>query len=72
MAARRLSLTDIKRELSVYEKKYAMTSVDFQTRYRGGELEGTRDFVRWIGLCDMLVAAKATTKGAVSASHPSP
>jgi hypothetical protein len=62
-----LGLADIKRELRVYEKKYSMSSDEFQRQYGKGELEGTRDFVRWMGLCGMLVAAKATTKGAVSA-----
>lgn len=67
MATRRLGLADIKRELRVYEKKYSMSSDEFQGRYQKGKLEGTRDFVRWMGLCDMLAAAKASTKGAVSA-----
>jgi hypothetical protein len=67
VATRRLTLADIKRELRIYEKKYSMSSEEFQAQYRGGQLEGTRDFVRWMGLCDMLVALKASSKGTVSA-----
>jgi hypothetical protein len=67
MATRRLSQADIKQELRAYEKQYGMSSAEFQTQYRKGKLEGTRDFVRWMGLCDMLVAAKVSAKGTVSA-----
>ena len=67
MATRRLALADIKRELRVYEEKYSMSSGEFQGQYESGKLEGTQDFVRWMGLCDMLAAAKTSTKGAVSA-----
>ena len=67
MTTRRLGLADIKRELHVYEKKYGMSSDEFQGQYEKGKLEGTRDFVRWMGLCGMLAAAKASTRGTVSA-----
>lgn len=67
MVTRRLSVSDIKRELAVYERKYGMTSSDFQKRYRAGELDGTQDFVRWMGLCRMMAAATGPGKRAASA-----
>jgi len=56
---RRLSLGDIKDELRLLEEKFGWTSAEFRKRYRSGELDGTSEFVRWIGLCRMLAAAES-------------
>jgi hypothetical protein len=61
---KRLGPKQIKQELAVYEKKYGMTSREFYENYRGGKLDGSRDFVRWAGLCRMLVAATAAPRAA--------
>jgi hypothetical protein len=36
-------------ELAVLEKQYGLLSDDFYRLYRVGELEQTRDFIRWAG-----------------------
>lgn len=57
-----LETADIKRELRAYEKKYGMTSAVFQQKYRKGELREQRDFVRWIGLCEMIAASTSRSR----------
>jgi len=37
-------------ELAALESQYGLLSVDFYHCYRAGELEQTRDFIRWAGL----------------------
>ena len=36
-------------ELAALEEQYGLLSVDFYHFYRAGELEQTRDFIRWAG-----------------------
>lgn len=36
-------------ELSALEEQYGLLSADFYHCYRAGELEQTRDFIRWAG-----------------------
>jgi hypothetical protein len=36
-------------ELAALEKQYGLLSSDFYHFYRAGELEQTRDFIRWAG-----------------------
>jgi hypothetical protein len=36
-------------ELAALEKQYGLLSADFYHCYRAGELEQTRDFIRWAG-----------------------
>jgi hypothetical protein len=37
-------------ELAALEEQYGLLSTDFYHFYRTGELEQTRDFIRWAGL----------------------
>ncbi len=37
-------------ELAALEEQYGLLSPDFYYFYRAGELEQTRDFIRWAGL----------------------
>ena len=36
-------------ELAALEDQYGLLSIDFYHFYRAGELEQTRDFIRWAG-----------------------
>jgi hypothetical protein len=36
-------------ELATLEEQYGLLSADFYHFYRAGELEQTRDFIRWAG-----------------------
>jgi hypothetical protein len=36
-------------ELAALEEQYGLLSSDFYHCYRAGELEQTRDFIRWVG-----------------------
>ena len=36
-------------ELAALEEQYGLMSADFYHCYRAGELEQTRDFIRWAG-----------------------
>jgi hypothetical protein len=36
-------------ELAALEEQYGLLSADFYHFYRAGELEQTRDFIRWAG-----------------------
>lgn len=36
-------------ELAALEEQYGLLSADFYHFYRAGELEQTRDFIRWVG-----------------------
>ena len=64
VVVKRLGAKQIKQELAVYEQKYSMTSRQFYEKYRGGKLDGSRDFVRWAGLCRMHIAASAAPRAA--------
>ena len=37
-------------EMAALEEEYGLLSADFYHCYRAGELEQTRDFIRWAGL----------------------
>jgi len=37
-------------ELAALEEQYGLLSSDFYHFYRAGELEQTRDFIRWVGV----------------------
>ena len=39
-------------ELAVLEEQYGLLSADFYHCYRAGELEQSRDFIRWAGFCE--------------------
>jgi len=39
-------------ELAALEEQYGLLSADFYHCYRAGELEQTRDFIRWAGFCE--------------------
>ena len=57
---RRLSASDIARELKGLEQRHGMASRDFLEQYEHGKLTHHRDYVRWVGLCRMAAAAKST------------
>lgn len=39
----------LNRELLAFERQYGMTSVEFYTRYKRGEMGDDMDFIRWVG-----------------------
>jgi hypothetical protein len=48
-------------ELAALEEQYGLLSSDFYHCYRAGELEQTRDFIRWAGFYE----AKQERKGGI-------
>ena len=43
------ALTALVRSLVIYEQRYKMSSHEFYSRYQGGEMADTADFVEWAG-----------------------
>jgi hypothetical protein len=61
MKIRRTTLTpaEIADRLAALELKYGMDSATFYEKYRRGETDDRRDFVRWAGLLNMQAAKPA-------------
>lgn len=53
VAQSRNELVQLKERLDAYERQYSMTSEDFYTRFRSGELGDALDFVEWSVFWDM-------------------
>jgi hypothetical protein len=47
-------------ELAVLEDQYGLLSPDFYHCYRAGELEQTRDFIRWAGCYEAKLEREAS------------
>jgi hypothetical protein len=47
-------------ELAALEEQYGLLSADFYHFYRAGELEQTRDFIRWAGFYEAKQEREAT------------
>jgi len=46
-------------ELAKLEKKYGLLSEDFYHLYKAGELEQTKDFIKWVGYYEAKLAREA-------------
>jgi hypothetical protein len=46
-------------ELASLEKRYGLLSPDFYHLYKAGEIEQTRDFIRWVGYYEAKVEREA-------------
>ena len=47
-------------ELAALEEQYGLLSVEFYHCYRAGELEQTRDFIRWAGYYEAKLEREAS------------
>ena len=65
VARKKLSQQDIAKRLKALEAKYGMDSAAFYEKYRSGQTDDRRDFVRWAGLLNMQAAKPVS--GSVSA-----
>jgi hypothetical protein len=48
--AKHLSFDELSERLSVYEKKYGYSTIEFYRRYQSGELGDEDDLMMWAGL----------------------
>jgi len=46
-------------ELVQLERRYGLLSVDFYHLYKAGELEQSRDFIKWVGYYEAKLAREA-------------
>lgn len=46
-------------ELAQLEKRYGLLSADFYHLYKAGELEQSKDFIRWVGYYEAKLAREA-------------
>ena len=49
------AMMNIRVDLKSFEKTYRFSSDDFYSRFNGGDIEDTEDFILWAGLYEMLV-----------------
>jgi hypothetical protein len=52
-------------ELAALEEQYGLLSADFYHFYRAGELEQTRDFIRWAGFYEAKQEREASYRDVV-------
>ena len=45
-------------DLDEFEKRYNRTSMEFYTLFERGELEDSKDFTIWAGLCELQIESK--------------
>jgi hypothetical protein len=57
-------------ELATLEEQYGLLSADFYHRYRTGELEQTRDFIRWAGFYEAKQEREASHRQLVHQRRP--
>lgn len=61
-------MAQLRDRLDMYERKYGMTSADFYTRFRAGELGDAVDFVEWSVFWNM-VESRQDSQNTVSANE---
>lgn len=52
-SADQIRLDELNAELAEYERRYGMTSDEFQRLYRTGQTDDRMDFVEWASLVQM-------------------
>ena len=49
----RLTPESLKQQMSAFEERYGLTSVEFLAKYQSGTMGDSRDVMRWAWLCSV-------------------
>ncbi len=53
----------MKTDIKEYESRYQMTSEEFYSRFRKGDVSDSQDFILWSGLIEMLEESEKKLQG---------